>query len=217
MMIACIRNWEMLNTVDCRILTFPICEKLHHYFFFFLKMAYDRRSLLSEWTFHSPLMITMCNGYTLCILLRLCFHPFMRSPVGQQDIVMLSDRQIRSCYSILRQRGMKTVWQWSSTCSTVTLRIHQRWLTPSLKQSRNKLDMTSVTPAIITGQDSWPLPVMVHVAIRCNATHWLHAEPRSTTCFIMLYNVADRKGFFSCCKLAGVCFSLQENKNMSCA
>lgn len=91
-------------------------------------------------------------------------------------------------------------------CSTVTLRTHERWLAPSLKQSHYKVDMTSVTSAIITGQDSWPLPVMEHVAIRRNATHWLAVEPRSESCFIMLSIVSDSKGFFSCCKLPGVFF-----------
>lgn len=76
----------------------------------------------------------------------------------------------------------------------------------SLKQTHYKVDMTSVNPAIITGQDSWPLPVMVHVAIRRNATHWLAAESRSKSCFIMPSIVSDSKGFFSCCKLAGVFF-----------
>lgn len=128
------------------------------------------------------------------------------SPAGGQDIVMLSGRQIRSCYSVLRQRQMKVVWQWSSVCSTVTLHIHKWWLAPSLKQSHYKVDMTSVTSAIITGQDSWPLPVMEHVAIRRNATHWLAVEPRSESCFIMLSIVSDSEGFFSCCKLPGVFF-----------
>lgn len=178
-------------------------------------MGTDRRSLLTERCFHSPLMITMCSGYTLCFFTVFVFslvHARISSPAGQQDIVMLSDRQIRSCYSILRQRRMKIVWQWSSMCSTVTLRIHEWWLTPSLKQSHYKVDMTSVTLAIITGQDSWPLPVIVHVAIRRNAMHWLALEPRSKSCFIMLPIVSDSKGFFSCCKLPGVFFFKRKPK-----
>lgn len=47
---------------------------------------------------------------------------------GWQDIVILSDRQITSCYSLLHQR-IEIVWQWSSVCSTVTLPTHGRWLT----------------------------------------------------------------------------------------
>lgn len=187
MMIGCVRNWEMLDIVGCRILTWPISEKLHHWVRLFFQNGLWQ-GITNKWVDFS----LSINDHNVQWLHTLYFTLLVFSPVhaqissGQQDIVMLSDRQIRSCYSILRQRGMKIAWQWSSTCSTVTLRVHKRWLTPSLKQSRNKLDMTSVTPAIITGQDSWPLPVMVHVAIRRNTTHWLHAEPRSKTCFIML-------------------------------
>lgn len=76
-------------------------------------------------------------------------------------------------------------------------RVHERWLAPSLKQSHYKVDMTSVTPAIITGQDSWPLPVAEHVAIRRNAVHWLAVEPRSESCFIMLSIVLDSQAYFS--------------------
>lgn len=123
-------------------------------------------------------------------------HVRIASPAGWQDIVMVSDGQFRSCYSVLRQSRMKIVWQWSSTCSTVTLHVHELWLTPSLKQSHYKLDMTSVTPTIITGQDSWPLPVMVHVVIRSNTTHWFSAEPTSESCFIMLSVVIGAEVFF---------------------
>lgn len=93
--------------------------------------------------------------------------------------------------------------------------VHTSGDSLSLKQTHYKVDMTSVNPAIITGQDSWPLPVMVHVAMRRNGTHWLAAEPRSKSCFIMLSIVSDRKtGFFSCCKLAAVFFFKKKSKVM---
>lgn len=92
-------------------------------------------------------------------------------------------------------------------------RVHERWLAPSLKQSHYKVDMTSVTPAIITGQDSWPLPVAEHVAIRRNAAHWLAVEPRSESCFIMLSIVLDSQAYFSAAANCLVCFSSTENWN----
>lgn len=144
-------------------------------------------------------------------------HARIASPASWQDIVMLSDGQFRSCYSVLRQSRMKIVRQWSSTCSTLTLHVHELWLTPSLKQSHYKLDMTSVTPAIITGQDSWPLPVMAHVVIRSNTTHWFSAEPHERKLFHNAVYCIRRWGVFfffswsSCRKLAAVCFSSRRN------
>lgn len=181
---------------------------------FFFKMGYDRRSLLTERCFHFPLMITMCSGYTLCIFTLFVFslvHVRTSSPAGRQDIVMLSDGQIRSCYSALHQRRTRIVWQWSSMCSTVTLRVHQRWLTLSLKQSHYKVDMTSVTAAIITGQDSWPLAVTAHAAIRRNTARRLAAEPTEQKLFHNAASiVSDSEDFFSRCTLAGV-FSFIRN------
>lgn len=91
--------------------------------------------------------------------------------------------------------------------------VHEQWLAPSLKQSHYKVDMTSVTPAIITGQDSWPLPVAEHVAIRRNAAHWLAVEPRSESRFIMLSIVLDSQAYFSAAANCLVCFSSTENWN----
>lgn len=111
-------------------------------------------------------------------------------PTVRQDVVRLSDGQIGRCYNVLRQRRLKVVWQRSSARSTVTRRGHEWWrvltsgdewwLGPSLKPSHYKVDMTSVTPAIITGQDSWPLAVVTHVAVRRYAAAWLAAgAPRA--------------------------------------
>lgn len=123
---------------------------------------------------------------------------------------LLSDRQTGHCYDewqtdqkLLQRIASET----NEGCVTAIQYVFnsdpaldERWLAPSLKQSHYKVDMTSVTPAIITGQDSWPLPVMEHVAISRNVTHCLVVEPRSKRCFIMVSIVPDSKGFVSCCK-----------------
>lgn len=57
------------------------------------------------------------------------------SPAGRQDVIMLSDRWIRSRYSVLRQRGTKIVWQWSSVCSTANP-THTRAVTHSVIKTK---------------------------------------------------------------------------------
>ncbi len=133
-------------------------------------------------------------------------HARICSPAGWQDIVMLSDRQITSRYSTLRQREMTIVWQWSIMFSTVTPCIHERWLALSLKQSHYKADMTSVTLAIITGQDSWPLPVTVHVEIRITRlSDWLWSPGAKAVLKCFLLNQTVRP--FSVAANCLVCFS----------
>ena len=149
-------------------------------------------------------MITMCSG--LVFLLRLCFLSFMWELVVRQ-----TDRTLL-CWVTDRSQAV-TVYcvrgEWKScdsdpVCVQQWPCVHTSGDSLSLKQTHYKVDMTSVNPAIITGQDSWPRPVTVHVAMRRNVTPWLAAEPRSKSRFIMLSIVSDRKGFFSCCKLAAV-------------
>lgn len=159
-------NWKKLRSRHLKasiILTQIIYQKLKLWTFIFLNM---------EWQLNFPLvtpLIMICRCKATCIFFP-CVSLFtclwgMTSPAGWQDIVILNDGQIRSCYSALRQKGRKTVWQQSRMYSPVTLSSYKQWLSPSLKQSHYKLDMASVTLAIIRGQDSWPLLVMVHVVI----------------------------------------------------
>ena len=122
----------------------------------------------------------------------------MCSPAGRRDAVMLSDRRIRSCYSVLRQRQTKVVW-WCDSDPVCVQQWPCVWLTPSLKQRHRKADMTCVTAAIITGQVSWPLPVAEHVAIRHNVAHRLAVESRSKKLF---HNAAY------CIRLYGFVFPL---------
>lgn len=141
-----------------------------------------------------------------CTITFLCA---ITSQAGRQDIVILNDRQIRRCYSTLRQRKLKTEWQRSRACSPLTLCMCKQWLTPSLKQSHYKPDMTSVTLAIIRGQDSWPLLVTAHVAIGRSTDSWLAEAYKSRCSFVMLlhvYSIRQLGLFFSCCKLDGEVF-----------
>lgn len=154
--------------------------------FIFFKIEFDRRSLFTGWCFHCPLMITMCSGHMLCI-----FTVFVLLLVHMELVFQQGDRTL--LFWVTHSSEVVTVYCIREKCDSNPVhvqqwppRIYKQWLTPSLKQSHYKLDMTSVTPAIIRGQDSWPLPVVVHVVIRHNATHWLAAEPRSKSCFIML-------------------------------
>lgn len=139
-------------------------------------------------------------------------HARISSPAGRRDIVILSDRQIRSCFSILRQRG-------TENCVTVIHYVFNSDPTYTRAMTHSVIK----TKPLQTWHDichpghhhrSGLLTSPCHSA--CSDQKWRNSligcrAQEQKLFHNAVYCIRQLGFFFSCCKLAGVCFSSRRN------